>query len=632
MRETVWHFAIILSVTGVVFFTNLGGARLWDRDEPRNAGCAAEMMARGDWVVPMFNDELRHQKPVLLYWLIMSAYAVLGVNEFSARFWSAALAVGTTFATYGIARRLLNSSIAFYAAIALATCLMFDVAARAATPDSLLIFCGTTALLIYVLGTFSKTASGVKFKNDGCWFPQNTLIVMAMYTMLGLGVLAKGPVGFLLPMAIIGMFMLIKSLGTTELRTSDASLSAKIVGLSTGLRTFHPVHFFRTVLSMRPILGATVVLLIAAPWYWLVDARTDGDFTQLFFMGEHFGRATRAMESHRGGLWYYPLAILVGFFPWSIFWGPVAVGLFRHRPNSRHAAQGNGTTYGIATTLMLCWIGVQVGAFSLVQTKLPSYVTPCYPALAILTAICLNQFSTGQNRVSQRWLYAAFGGLVISGMAITFGVGWATVKFLPSQIWLATLGLIPLVGGVVLICLLFKNQNRCIPAVFSLTALLFCTGLFGFGTVSLDVEQQSHRVLARIHPGATIGTYGALESSWIFYANRPMVELEFSDDVDQHQRTRPGVKREKFWQPKSQPTVAAFLKSNPNAMLLTTDEHLGSIQSQLPENYEVIQTADYFLKNKQILLIGRRPIDSQSANDHAESQTAARPAETSDRR
>jgi hypothetical protein len=156
--------------------------------------------------------------------------------------------------------------------------------------------------------------------------------------------------------------------------------------------------------------------------------------------------------------------------------------------------------------------------------------------------------------------------------------------------------------------------------------------LFGFGTVSLDVEQQSHRVLARIHPGATIGTYGALESSWIFYANRPMVELEFSDDVDQHQRTRPGVKREKFWQPKSQPTVAAFLKSTPNAMLLTTDEHLGSIQSQLPENYEVIQTADYFLKNKQILLIGRRPIDSQSANDHAESQTAARPAETSDRR
>ncbi len=129
MRETVWHILIILLIAGAVFFTNLGESRLWDRDEPRNAGCAAEMMARGDWVVPTFNDELRHQKPVLLYWLIMSAYSVFGVNEFSARFWSATLAIGTTLATYGIARRLTNPRIGLIAAIALSTSLMFDVAA-----------------------------------------------------------------------------------------------------------------------------------------------------------------------------------------------------------------------------------------------------------------------------------------------------------------------------------------------------------------------------------------------------------------------------------------------------------------------------------------------------------------------
>ena len=58
MREPIHHWLLIIAVAAVVFFFNLGQPRLWDRDEPRNAGCAAEMMTRGDWVVPIFNDQL----------------------------------------------------------------------------------------------------------------------------------------------------------------------------------------------------------------------------------------------------------------------------------------------------------------------------------------------------------------------------------------------------------------------------------------------------------------------------------------------------------------------------------------------------------------------------------------------
>ena len=101
LRTTILRdLALISFVAVLVMFTNLGGPRLWDRDEPRNAGCAHEMLLRGDWITPVFNAELRAHKPVLLYWLTMSAYTVLGVNEFSARFWSAVLAVGTVFCTY----------------------------------------------------------------------------------------------------------------------------------------------------------------------------------------------------------------------------------------------------------------------------------------------------------------------------------------------------------------------------------------------------------------------------------------------------------------------------------------------------------------------------------------------------
>ena len=72
MTSTLRHLAIILVVAVVVLFTNLGGPRLWDRDEPRNAGCTAEMLARGDLITPVFDDELRTHKPILLYWFMMT--------------------------------------------------------------------------------------------------------------------------------------------------------------------------------------------------------------------------------------------------------------------------------------------------------------------------------------------------------------------------------------------------------------------------------------------------------------------------------------------------------------------------------------------------------------------------------
>ncbi len=133
MKRVIVDLLLIVCLAGVVFFTNLGKAQFWDRDEPRNAGCAAEMMQRGDLVVPIFNDELRHQKPVLLYWLMIGAFQVFGFSEFAARIPSAVLAIGSVLATWGIARRLAGANVAVWSAVILSTSLMFDVAARCDT-------------------------------------------------------------------------------------------------------------------------------------------------------------------------------------------------------------------------------------------------------------------------------------------------------------------------------------------------------------------------------------------------------------------------------------------------------------------------------------------------------------------
>ncbi|MCY2986401.1 MAG: glycosyltransferase family 39 protein, partial [Planctomycetota bacterium] len=262
MRRIWMHLALIIVVAGIALFTNLGGPRLWDRDEPRNAGCALEMLQRGDWVIPFFNGELRAHKPALLYWLIMSAYSLFGVNEFAARFWSAVLGMGTALATYGIGRRLFHARVGLWSAVILSTSLMFDVAGRAATPDSTLIFFSTLSLLVYVWGVFRPKVGETGQRNNSLapvlrgegggegprnnslapvlrgegrgegprnnslapvlrgegrgegpnsyWFPTRWVVVAGMYALMGLAVLAKGPVGFLLPASVMASFLAIR--------------------------------------------------------------------------------------------------------------------------------------------------------------------------------------------------------------------------------------------------------------------------------------------------------------------------------------------------------------------------------------------------------------------------------------
>src|SRR6185503_6962568 len=100
MHHRGWHYVLLIGLSGLMFFLNLGGATLWDLDEGRNATCAWEMMESGNWIVPTFNSSLRDHKPALLYWLQILSYLLFGVNEFAARFPSALAALGTVLLSY----------------------------------------------------------------------------------------------------------------------------------------------------------------------------------------------------------------------------------------------------------------------------------------------------------------------------------------------------------------------------------------------------------------------------------------------------------------------------------------------------------------------------------------------------
>jgi 4-amino-4-deoxy-L-arabinose transferase-like glycosyltransferase len=587
LASRIQQALLVALVAALVMLTNLGGPRLWDRDEPRNAGCAREMLERGDWVVPTFNAKLRPHKPVLLYWGIMSAYSMLGVSEFSARLPSALCAIGSTLCTWFIGRRLFSPAAGVWAAIALASSLMFGVAGRAATPDSVLIFCTTLAPAIYVYGTFRARFDGApadtpsQLVAPGHYFPQHWPTALAMYAVLGLAVLAKGPVGFVLPTAVIGMFLLIVRL-PAEATPQPLTLGRVLFAL---LRPFEPLHFLRTCWIMRPFTAIFAALAVALPWYWAVGLATDGEFLRGFFIDHNLHRATGAMEGHGGSVFFYPVAIVLGFFPWSIFMVPLVLdaGMQLRRREGRN----------VGYLLAACWVGVYLALFTIARTKLPSYVTPCYPGLALLAGAYADRWTRDAASISRWWPAVSFGSLAVVGAAFAVAVPMIAEKYLPGEEWLGLLGLTPLAAGVACIGLAIARNYRAAAATFAATGALFSTMLFAVGAQRADHHQTSHVVLRAMIDHSRdpqIASYKILEPSWVFYAGRPIQEI-VERSHEEHRRT-------------SDLVVEHFL-GHPEAFLITTDTRLQELAGQLPPDVGIVAETPLFLQKERLVLLGR---------------------------
>ncbi len=190
------HGPLVAGVAALVLLVNLGGAALHDEDEPRNAACSAAMLDRGDWVVPMFNGRLRTEKPALVNWLQMAGFAIAGRNETGARLGGAILSIGTCLLTWQIGRHLHGPAVGLVAGLAMASCVWTAVGGRAATPDAPLVFFTTLAWRLFV-GSCGSAPGGVVSEISPLISPRRGLAIGAA---CGAALLAKGPVGLVLPL------------------------------------------------------------------------------------------------------------------------------------------------------------------------------------------------------------------------------------------------------------------------------------------------------------------------------------------------------------------------------------------------------------------------------------------------
>jgi hypothetical protein len=560
------HPLIIVLVASIVSLAaGVAATPFWDEDEPRFAAIARTMVETGDWVVPMFNDELAVDKPVLMHWAMAAAYTLFGTSEIAARLPAAIATLLTALALLRAGTRWFNSTTGIVAALAYVGCLLVGIEAHAATPDAILTCLTTWATVLFAepLLDGGSAATGLAKLS---W--RRAAVIGGL---LGLAVVCKGPIGFVGPLAVVlpwaGWLAMQRRL---EPRATTSIRSLLSVSLPAAWDTIRTARLGVIIAAM---------LAVAAPWYAAVSLRTNGEWLNGFFFIHNVGRFVAPMERHGGSVLLHPLAMLVGFFPWSCFLPlAIVVTLWRiwnraDHPTSRHALG-----------LTLVWMAVWVGGFSASATKLPNYVLPAYPAAALLVAAAAVAAAERGRWDHPAWMAAGTCSLARGGVITAAAVIVAERFGLTGASPAALVGIIPIIGAV---CLWhWRRQPLRAIAVLAVTGLVF-TGLAvgpaaariaGANALPALVEE-AHR-----HAGghARLGTFTQITPNVVYYAHGHVTA----------------------WQEPDRDECLRFLASGPDAVVLVREDDFASLSAGLPAGVGVIGRSRPLFREHDFLLVG----------------------------
>lgn len=320
------HFIAILLLSLIVYFCNLGGTSIYILDEAKNAGCAMEMLQRGDVVVPTFNGKLRTDKPPLHYYFMMASYKIFGVTPFAARFFSGLCGVLLIIVVYQNIKRLIDVDTARFTSLILLSSAQLAVQFHLAVPDPYLILLMTISLFFFFIG-----------------YHEDPKLLKWFYITTALGFLTKGLIAVVLPGLIIFLYLLILK----QLR-------------------------WRLLKQLKIAQGILLFCVVALPWYVAVGIATNGEWLQGFFIEHNIERYTSTKEGHNGFLLAPFVIVCVALLPFSVFIiQSIQLALREWKKN---------------TLLLFCMIACLViaGFFSLSKTILPSYPAPAFPFMAVL--------------------------------------------------------------------------------------------------------------------------------------------------------------------------------------------------------------------------------------------------------
>ena len=355
----------------VCYFTHLDAVGLVGPDEPRYASIARDMADSGDWITPRLYGQPWFEKPPLYYWSAALSFRLFGVSEVSARLPSAVFALLATLAIGWLGWRAYGAETARWTLLLLPTSMGMIGFSHAAATDmpfaaTLTLAMIPAAILLDLLPSKPLEPSGSppaargSSARAGSLASSGLLASILLGFSLGLATLAKGPAALLL----CGGGVVSWAFFTKRWRMT--------------LRLLHPAAIIAYCLT-------------ALPWYVLCAIRNP-DFFRVFIIEHNFHRFLTPEFQHIQPFWYYAEIILIGFLPWTavLLWASSA-GLHRIRRGSLSSS----------TIFLFCWSGFCVAFYTISRSKLPGYILPAVPAVALLLATCCTSLAT-----EKRWSLA----------------------------------------------------------------------------------------------------------------------------------------------------------------------------------------------------------------------------------
>jgi 4-amino-4-deoxy-L-arabinose transferase-like glycosyltransferase len=510
------------------YFYGLGHLPFVGPDEPRYAEVAREMWRRGDLITPTLAGLPWFEKPVLLYWLIEAAFAVFGVSEWAARLGPAACGVLMIPAVYWVGKRVEILSgdpelrnLGCWSALILATTPAMIVFSRGVSFDIVVTTTLTWALTFYLLAELDE--SGERRR----WF------LIGFYVLVGLSLLAKGLIGIAIPFGVITFYYLLR-------------------------RRLFPRWF---IISLT--WGLPLALAVAAIWYGPAIARHGWRFIDEFIIQHHFKRYLSNKYHHPQPFFYYLLII----FPMALPW--IALSIHSIAKARNWDWRGESSSHRLRI-FALAWILFPLLFFSFSGSKLPGYILPVIPAMALLGGERLSRIITGGDRSWTMSIMLLV--LVVAGIGI---VAFAIISR-TFNVWCASVIAAPLfIGG------LLDLQLRTQRAVAALV-IGFAVVLSFFVALNCEIPAMSESHSSRqLIQAATERGYGSAPVYALHEIDRS-VEFYAADRVVYDAAGQPV----KFEGP--QEVLAAARKRNGPILVVVPLEHLDQLKQLRNANVDLI--------------------------------------------
>lgn len=470
-------------LTVVLLGYQLGSYGLLEDNEARFFEISWEMAQSGDWITPRLNYIDHFHKPPGTFWVVSTSLRLFGPSEWAGRFPVALAAL----LTLGLTARWMfedgGSSQARRAVLVLITCVEFWFLSRLVLTDMFLTATVTSAFY---------WAWQARRKSHG-------LAWLFFWLSLAASFLVKGPIGIVIVLPVLGLFT-----------WSSGS---------------------RQPWNLKPGRGLAIFLAVALPWYLIACAQNDG-LLSYFLRFQTADRMLTTVHGRPGRWWFYLPVLLLGFFPWSATLG-----------NSLRSAWRRGEELD---RLLLLWVVVPFLFFSCAGSKLPTYLLPVFPALAMLTAR-----GTSRPKEQSRDATIVLTTLGIFGLAVAsyLGIG-AAPELQPAVPYL--IALVGVVGASIVAAALYRSRLSdevwfAWPGVTFALVLMLLASALGPCDAAFSSRQLATRIAAHQNGSGDLVEIADHLHGLPFYLQRRLVqvayprETQFESEQDFHRYLYPDL-------------------------------------------------------------------------------------------